>query len=268
MLSPSRYRHERLLSGGPGALLAVDAGCAASNWGARTVGVAAMHPTVFNAPLDEVLNLIGIFVFAVSGALLAVRKNYDIVGMTVLAEITAIGGGVVRDLILGAVPPAAFTDRLSFVVPLIATALTFFTHTWMNRLQAAVLVFDAAGLALFCVSGAAKALAYGIGPVEAVALGAISAVGGGVMRDVLANDQPAVLRADSELYAVPAVLGSTIVVVVTMLHHYGTLSASLAVVFVFALRIIALRYGWQAPRPRRAKGTGGTGAAPDFTERS
>lgn len=213
-----------------------------------------MHPLVFNATLEEVLNVVGAFVFAISGALLAVRKNYDIVGMAVLAEITAIGGGVVRDLLLGAVPPAAFTDRLSFLMPLVATGLTFFLHRQMNRIQAAVLVFDAAGLAVFCVAGAAKALAYGIGPVQAVALGAISAVGGGIIRDALANEQPAVLRSDSELYAVPAVLGAAIVVVVQHARLYGSLAASLAALLVFALRVAALRYGWRAPKPRRVVG--------------
>jgi uncharacterized membrane protein YeiH len=210
-----------------------------------------MHSAVFNPTLEEVLNLIGTFVFAMSGALLAVHKQYDVVGMTVLAEITAIGGGVVRDLVLGAVPPAAFTDSITFVIPLGAVALIFFAHRQINRIQLAVLVFDAAGLAVFCVTGAAKALAYGIGPVEVTALGAITGVGGGIMRDVLANEQPAVLRADSELYAVPAVLGAAIIVVVGHLGLLNSLVAGLAAVFVFLLRLVALRYGWRAPQPRR-----------------
>lgn len=211
-----------------------------------------MHPLAVSATLEEVLNLVGTFVFAMSGALLAVRKRYDIVGIIVLAEITAIGGGVLRDLVLGAVPPAAFTDHVSFLLPLAAAALTFFAHGMMNRIQAAVLIFDAAGLAVFCVAGAAKAVAYGIGPVEAVALGALTAVGGGIMRDVLANEQPVVLRADSTLYAVPAVLGATIVVVASGLHRYGPTVAALAALLVFALRLAALRYGWHAPHPRQA----------------
>lgn len=208
-----------------------------------------MHSVVFNATLEQVLTLVGTFVFAISGALLAVRKSYDIVGMTVLAEITATGGGVARDLLLGAVPPAAFTDRFTFLIPIAAVALTFFAHRLMNRIQAAVLVFDAAGLGLFSVAGTAKALTYGMGPVGAIALGAISAVGGGILRDVLANERPAVLRADSELYAVPAVLGSALVVGITRLHRYGSLTAGLAAVIVFMLRVAALRYGWRAPKP-------------------
>jgi uncharacterized membrane protein YeiH len=114
-----------------------------------------------------------------------------------------------------------------------------------------VLIFDAAGLAVFCVSGTAKALAYHLGPIEAIALGTLTGVGGGILRDVLANEQPAVLRAGSQLYAVPAVLGSAIIVVAVYLHLYGSLAAGLAAVFVFVLRLGALRYGWQAPQPHR-----------------
>ena len=208
-----------------------------------------MHPVVFTPFLEVTLNLIGTFVFAVSGALLAVRKNYDIVGMAVLAEITAIGGGVIRDLVIGAVPPVAFTDASYFWIPLVATALTFFAHVQINRLNAAILVFDAAGLAVFCISGTAKALAYGLGPVSAIALGVLSAVGGGIMRDVLAHEEPSVLRAESELYALPAVLGSAIVVVIPHLPMNSSLAAGLTAVLVFALRLLALRFGWKAPQP-------------------
>ena len=207
-----------------------------------------MHPVVFNATLEQVLNLIGTFVFAVSGALLAVRKNYDIVGMAVLAVITAIGGGVIRDLVIGAVPPVAFTDAIYLLLPLLATALTFFAHVQINRLNAAVLVFDAAGLAVFCISGTAKALNYGLGPVPAAALGVLTAVGGGIMRDVLAQDEPSVLSAKSELYALPAVFGAAITVVIPHLPIDNSLAAGLTAVLVFALRLLALRFGWRAPR--------------------
>lgn len=248
-----------------------------------------MQPVVFNASLQEALNLIGAFVFAISGALLAVHKRYDIVGMIVLAEITAIGGGVIRDLILGAVPPASFTDHVTFLLPLGAVALIFvvyryfmpdegqregkeqdqgstppaltwryqmqtaFVQRYRNQLRIAVLIFDAAGLAVFCVSGAAKAIAYGLGPVEAIALGALTGVGGGILRDLLANEKPTVLREDSELYVVPAILGAGIVVAVHYLHldAYSALAATLAAILVFALRLVALRYHWTAPRPWR-----------------
>ncbi|MDE3229853.1 MAG: trimeric intracellular cation channel family protein [Chloroflexota bacterium] len=209
-----------------------------------------MHPLNVNATLEEALNVVGMFVFAISGALLAVRKQYDIVGMAVLAEITAIGGGTLRDLILGAVPPAAITDPFSFIAPIAATLLTFFAYERINRIQAAVLVFDAAGLGVFCVVGTVKALAWGMGPISAIALGVITAVGGGIMRDVLAREAPAVMRSDSELYFLPALLGSIIIVVVNSLHLYGAVAAGLAALLVFALRLAALRFHWGAPSPR------------------
>lgn len=209
-----------------------------------------MHTVVFNPTVEEVLNLIGTFVFAISGALLAVRKNYDIVGMVVLAGITAIGGGVIRDLLIGAIPPAAFTDAIYFWLPLVAVALTFFAHAQMNRINSAILVFDAAGLAVFCISGTVKALNYGLEPIPAIALGVLTAVGGGIIRDVLAGDKPSVLQAESELYALPAVLGSAIVVVIPHLPINSSLAAGLTAVLVFVLRLLALRYNLKAPRPR------------------
>ena len=250
-----------------------------------------MQPVIINATLQQALNLIGAFVFAISGALLAVHKRYDIVGMTVLAEITAIGGGVIRDLILGAVPPSSFTDHITFLLPLGAVALVFFAHRYIvqsqdqsqdrgaptlirryqnqiqaalteryrNRLRVAVLVFDAAGLAVFCISGAAKALTYGLGPVESIALGVLTGIGGGILRDMLANEKPTVLQENSELYAVPAVLGAAIVVSVHYLHldAYATPAATIAAVLVFVLRLGALRYHWTAPRPWRVSAAQG-----------
>ncbi len=210
-----------------------------------------MHPVVFNDTLEQVLNLIGTFVFAVSGALLAVRKNYDIVGMAVLAVITAIGGGVIRDLVIGAVPPAAFTDPIYLWLPLVATALTYFAHGQINRLNVSVLVFDAAGLAVFCIAGTAKALNYGLGSVSAAALGVVTAVGGGIIRDVLAREEPSVLSAKSEVYAIPAILGSAIVVFIPHLPVDNSLAAGFTAILVFTLRLLALRFGWKAPQAWR-----------------
>ena len=210
-----------------------------------------MHGVIFNVGLEEALDLIGTFVFGVSGALLAVRKHFDVVGMLVLAELTALGGGIVRDLILGATPPASFTDGWYLLVPVLAAAVTFFAHMQIARIQLAMLVFDAAGLGLFCVSGTAKALSFGLGPVQAVALGVLTAVGGGILRDVLANDVPTVMRADSTLYAVPALLGAIIVALAHGMHIYGPLIAGLAAILTFALRVVALRYQWRMPQAWR-----------------
>lgn len=202
--------------------------------------------------VQEFLDLMGIFVFAVSGALLAVRKNFDIIGMAVLAEITALGGGILRDVVIDAVPPAAFTDLGYPLVPLGATIIVFFWHPQFDRrgsIRRAVLIFDAAGLGLFCVTGAIKALAYGLGPVQAAGLGLCTAVGGGILRDVLANDVPNVLY-DKELYAIPALLGAGIVVGVYELGAYNVFTALGAALFAFGLRLVARHFRWRAPRPR------------------
>lgn len=203
--------------------------------------------------LVQALDLVGIFVFAVSGALLAVRRGFDVVGMLVLAEATALGGGVIRDLILGATPPAAFVDTTYLVVPVLAALLTFFVHGQISRIHGAVLVFDAGGLGLFCVAGTLKALAYGLGPVQSIALGVTTAVGGGILRDVLANEVPTVLRADSELYAVPAILGATVVATAWYFQASTPPIAVAAAAIAFALRIVALTYSWRAPRARGAR---------------
>ncbi|NUP32253.1 MAG: trimeric intracellular cation channel family protein, partial [Streptomycetaceae bacterium] len=134
---------------------------------------------IYSHTVQQVLDLTGIFVFAVAGALTAVRKNFDVIGIVVLAEVTALGGGVIRDLIIGDVPPAAFDDLGYFVTPLFAAFLVFFLHPQVERISATIDIFDAAGLGLFCVTGTTKAFAYGLGPVQAAALGIVTAVGGG-----------------------------------------------------------------------------------------
>jgi uncharacterized membrane protein YeiH len=210
-----------------------------------------MDLTLSAASLTQILDIVGIFVFAVSGALLGVRRGFDLIGMVVLAECTALGGGVVRDLIIGATPPAAFIETWYLVTPILAAVLTFFGHQQINRIASAILVFDAGGLGLFCVAGTVKALAYGLGPVQAVALGLTTAVGGGILRDVLANEVPTILRPDSELYATPALVASAMVAIGWVIEGDDPLVAWLAVLVAFALRLAALRYGWRAPRAWR-----------------
>lgn len=213
---------------------------------------AADTVTGLDANVEETLDLIGVFFFAVSGALLAVRKHYELVGVVALAIVTALGGGIVRDVILGIHPPTAFDDLVYLVVPLAAAAIVFVAHALIeSQLLQAVLVFDAAGLGLFCVTGALLAAVNGTSAVGAVLLGVVSAVGGGVMRDVLAGDQPQIFQADSTLYAIPAAIGATIVVVAWRNDWYSGTVAIVVAVAVFALRIASLRFGWQAPRPRR-----------------
>ncbi|GAA2447014.1 trimeric intracellular cation channel family protein [Streptomyces mauvecolor] len=203
---------------------------------------------LFSPSVQHALDLVGIFVFAISGALLAVRKNFDVFGIAVLAEVTALGGGLFRDLIIGAVPPAAFSDLGYFVTPLLAAVLVFFLHPEVERTQTAVNVFDAAGLGLFCVTGTTKAYDYGLGLTSSAALGLATAVGGGVLRDVLANEVPSLLRWDRDLYAVPAIVGSTMIVLFIRFDLLNATTSGLAVVTAFLLRIAALKYHWRAPR--------------------
>jgi uncharacterized membrane protein YeiH len=210
---------------------------------------------LFTPSVQHVLDLVGIFVFAISGALLAVRKNFDVFGIAVLAEVTALGGGLFRDLIIGAVPPAAFTDLGYFSTPLLAALLVFFLHPEVERTQVAVNVFDAAGLGLFCVAGTTKAYEYGLGLTQSAALGLATAVGGGVLRDVLANEVPSLLRWDRDLYAVPAMVGAAMVVVCIRYDMLTTFTSGLAVVTAFVLRLLAMRYHWRAPRAWHRRST-------------
>ncbi|AVZ75434.1 hypothetical protein SLUN_27770 [Streptomyces lunaelactis] len=203
---------------------------------------------LFTPSVQHALDLAGIFVFAISGALLAVRKNFDVFGIAVLAEVTALGGGLLRDLIIGAVPPAAFTDTGYFVMPLVATVLVFFLHPQVERIQNGVNVFDAAGLGLFCVTGTTKAYEYGLGLTYSAVLGLATAVGGGVLRDVLANEVPSLLRWDRDLYAVPAIVGAVMVVLCIQFDVLNAFTSGLAVVTAFVLRLLAMRFHWRAPR--------------------
>nr|WP_199292961.1 trimeric intracellular cation channel family protein [Streptomyces sp. SID8381] len=199
--------------------------------------------------------MVGIFVFAISGALLAVRKNFDVFGIAVLAEVTALGGGLFRDIVIGAVPPAAFTDLGYFLTPLLATAVVFFLHPHVERIQRAVYVFDAAGLGLFCVSGTTKAYDYGLSLTSSATLGLATAVGGGVLRDVLANEVPSLLRWDRDLYAVPAIVGATMVVLCIHYDALTPLTTALAAVTAFVLRLLAMKYHWRAPRAWNRRST-------------
>ena len=194
------------------------------------------------------LDLLGTFVFALSGALVGVRHRLDLFGVLVLAFAAATAGGILRDLVIGAVPPPAIADPRYLVVPAIAGLVTFFWHPVVTRLQASVLVLDGAGLALFAVSGAFKALEFGLGPVAAVLLGGLTGIGGGMVRDVLVSEVPTVFRA--ELYAVAALAGASVVVVGDLVGLAAPAVAVAGALVCFGLRMIGVRRGWRLPTPR------------------
>jgi uncharacterized membrane protein YeiH len=190
----------------------------------------------------------GTFVFALSGATAGVKYRLDLFGVLVLAFAAGNSGGIARDVMLGAVPPAAIGDWRYVAVSILAGVMTFYWSRILNRLRSPVLVFDAAGLALFAVSGADKALAFHTGPVAAMLLGMLTGIGGGMVRDVLVREIPTVLR--TELYAVAALVGAAVVVMGRMLHLPSSAAATAGAVLCFGLRFIAMRRGWQLPIAR------------------
>ena len=190
----------------------------------------------------------GTFVFALSGATAGVKHRLDLFGVLVLSFAAGNSGGIARDVMIGAVPPAAISDWRYVAVSIFAGLITFYWYRIINRLSSPVLVFDAAGLALFAVSGAGKALAFQAGPVAATLLGMLTGIGGGMMRDVLVGEIPTVLR--TELYAVAALIGAVVVVIGSMLHLSSSGAAAAGAVLCFGLRFMAIRHGWQLPIAR------------------
>ncbi len=198
-----------------------------------------------------VFDLSGTFVFALSGATAAVKHRLDLFGVLVLSFAAGNSGGIARDLMIGAIPPAAISDWRYIAVSMLAGFITFFWYRIINRLSSPVLVFDAAGLALFAVSGAGKAIAFHASPVAATLLGMLTGIGGGMVRDVLVREIPTVLR--TELYAVAALIGAALVVVGAMLHVPSGAAAAAGAVLCFGLRFMAMRRGWQLPIARPLK---------------
>ena len=205
-------------------------------------------PVVHVSTVVLVLDLCGTFVFALSGAMAGIKHKVDLFGVLVLSFAAANVGGITRDLLIGAVPPPGIADWRYIVVPILAGLATFRWGWIIDRLRSSVQIFDAGGLALFAVSGTLKALAFQLDPVPAVLLGMLTGIGGGMLRDVLVAEVPAVMRSD--VYAVAALAGATVVAAGRVL---GVPSASIAILgaaVCFALRFMAIKRGWQLPVPR------------------
>jgi uncharacterized membrane protein YeiH len=205
--------------------------------------------TTFAGLVQYSMDILGIFAFALSGAFLAVRKDFDGFGTIILAEVAGLGGGLFRDLVLG-VRPVAFTDIGYYSAPVVAALLVFFSARIHRhaRLSDAFDTCDLAALALFSVTGTVKALAYGFGSIPAMTLGLASAVGGGVLSSVLAVEVPALFQWSRDLYILPALTGSGMVV---FLHLTGTLNGittMAAALSAIGLRLISMYYGWHTPR--------------------
>lgn len=195
--------------------------------------------------LIQVLDLGGTFVFAISGGVSAVRRRMDVFGVLVLAFAAGNAGGITRDVLIGATPPAAISSWHYLAVSLIAGLATFFWFPAISRLNHPVQTFDAVGLAFFAVAGTQKALAFGLNPVMAALLGMLTGIGGGMLRDVLANEIPVVLKSD--FYALAALAGAAVVAGGHVLHVQPLATAIVGAALCFLLRYMAIRYGWHLP---------------------
>ena len=199
----------------------------------------------FDPTLLLVLNLAGTFVFGLSGGLAGVQARLDAFGVVVLAVTVGLAGGITRDVLIG-IPPQTFRDWRYLAVAGGAGLVTFLAAPMLERLERPVLVFDAAGLALFCVTGASTALDYRVGAVAAIVLGAITGIGGGMLRDILLREVPTVLR--TGLYAIPALVGASIVVVASESGTHNLVVPIVAAAICFVVRLAGLHFDLNVPR--------------------
>jgi uncharacterized membrane protein YeiH len=208
-------------------------------------------------PLLVVLDLIGTFVFGLNGALTAVRATrLDVVGVVTLGMITAMGGGIIRDVLIGDVPPATLRDWRYLALAAGGGLLAFALSHWLHRLEMPINVLDAVGLSVFAVIGASKAAAFGLGVWPAIILGTITGVGGGTIRDSLLGRVPSVLR--SELYAIPALAAAAVTVAAIQMGVYGLAAALSAAAVCFVIRMLGVAFGLNAPGPPGAHGDRGS----------
>lgn len=191
------------------------------------------------------LSLIGTFVFAISGATAGVRRQLDLFGLFVVSFVAGNFGGIMRDVLIGSLPPDAIKEWSYLAVSVVAGGITFYWYPIILKLSNPVLVFDAGGLALFAVSGTQKALEFGLNPIMSIVLGMLTGIGGGVARDILVNDIPVVLRSD--IYAVAALAGASVVVIGELLHVPAIVGTIVGALICFGLRIMAIHHGWHLP---------------------
>ncbi len=211
--------------------------------------IAAQPAVLLDSPvlhtLTDVLDWVGTLVFAFSGALVGVQKRFDLFGVLFLGLVVAVVGGMARDVLIGAVPPVAITNIHYFLISIAGGLIIFWWYPRVATLQRPILLFDAVGLSLFAVTGAQKAIEYGINPVMAAVLGMITGIGGGMTRDVLAGDVPFVLRGD--LYALAALAAGATVSIGRALGLAPLAPMLLGGGICVFLRLMAIYRGWRAP---------------------
>lgn len=193
------------------------------------------------------LDLTGTAAFAASGAWVAVRRRMDLFGVLVLGLVTAVGGGTLRDLLVGALPPFSLQNEIYLYLSIAASLAVFAGRNRFPAVERPLLILDAVGLGTFAVIGTTKALDFGLGFLGAALMGVMTCTAGGVMRDVLANQVPLILR--KEVYASACLAGSLLLV---LLEHLGAprpTAALLAATTVITIRLLAIHFNWSLPRP-------------------
>ncbi len=194
-----------------------------------------------------ILDLIGTAAFAASGAWVGVRKHMDLFGVLVLGTVTAVGGGTLRDLLLGDIPPFSLQDEVYIYIAITVALVVFINRRRFKLFEKPLLYFDAIGLGTFVVIGTTKAMEFQLGALGAVLMGVMTGTAGGVLRDLLANQVPLILR--REIYASACFAGGALLVILEMAGVALPAAALLAAGTVIIVRLLAIHYDWSLPKP-------------------
>ncbi|MCH2224807.1 MAG: trimeric intracellular cation channel family protein [Crocinitomicaceae bacterium] len=191
------------------------------------------------------IDLLGTFAFAISGVMTAVEKKFDFFGAIILAFVTAVGGGTLRDILIGAKPVGWLESDWHIWIVLSALPISYLFFRWLKRLRKTLLLFDTIGIGLFTILGIQKALAFELSPIVAIMMGVISAVFGGILRDVLANEIPLIFR--KEVYAFACLSGAVVYLGLSYISQFELINMIVAIATVLTIRILALLRKWSIP---------------------
>jgi uncharacterized membrane protein YeiH len=195
--------------------------------------------------LINIIDIAGTFVFAVSGIMVGIKKQFDFFGVIILAFVTAIGGGTLRDLLIGSTPVGWMEDEIYGIVILSAVPICYFFSSQLRRVRKTFFLFDTVGIGLFTVLGVEKSLDFGLSPIIAVMMGVVSAVFGGILRDVLSNNVPLIFR--KEVYAFACLAGAGVYLGLSYAPLGTEINQIIAISVVITIRLLSLYYKWSIP---------------------
>lgn len=193
----------------------------------------------------EILDIVGTLVFAISGALTAIYKKLDLFGVYCIAFVTALGGGTIRDVLIGRTPVGWMSDNKYIIIITIGFLLSIIFNRYLERLRISMFLFDTIGLGVFTLIGLEKGLEFGLNPVVCVILGTLTATFGGVIRDILCNEIPVLFR--KEIYATLCIAGGVLFFMLQLLNIQGNIISLLVAIFIITIRLIAFKYNWSLP---------------------